>query len=538
MTKPLSVYLDLIRFLAAAVVVIFHATNHFPDLVGFKVPGHEAVIVFFVLSGFVIAFVSKNKEHNLSSFAQARITRILSVAIPAIFLTILFDTIGNSLSPHAYADGYDARDYPLVRILSSLTFTNELWFLSIQSFSNVPYWSLNYEVWYYAIFAAWAYTSPRIRLFPTLLLCLIAGPKILLLLPIWWMGVYAFRTNFLSNSSRNIQMLTFVVSLAGIGAYFYFNLGEKGWNYLLMLFGDSSHKALAFSRQFLTDYFLGIFFTLHLISIKALFNSSDNSKAIPLETIIRYFASCTFSLYLLHQPLLLLFISIGDYFEATQASWVVLLTFATSIALAHITERKKNSWKGISKFIVELLNINAKWGTYRGLIRCTISSIKNYLGHYSEQKDIDFGRVERIVFICQGNICRSAFAEHYARSISNVQLASAGLATTAELPANEIATSVAKEVNISMDEHKTTCLQDMQLSDKDLLVIMEDRQIAPTQEVSKGSGAQITLLGLWSTPNKALIYDPFSLSKDYFRSCFEVISNGTKTLTNKVSSSK
>ncbi len=30
---------------------------------------------------------------------------------------------------------------------------NEVWFISITSFSNVPYWSICYEMWYYVGFA-------------------------------------------------------------------------------------------------------------------------------------------------------------------------------------------------------------------------------------------------------------------------------------------------------------------------------------------------------------------------------------------------
>ena len=58
---------------------------------------------------------------------------------------------------------YAASDQWVTRLLSSLAFTNELWFVSIQAFSNGPYWSLNYEVWYYIGFACVTFAGPRLR---------------------------------------------------------------------------------------------------------------------------------------------------------------------------------------------------------------------------------------------------------------------------------------------------------------------------------------------------------------------------------------
>ncbi len=71
MNKLTSIYLDLIRFTAALVVVLSHAAG-FTSL---KIPiisglGTEAVVVFFVLSGYVIAYVSNNKEKKLHCFFQ------------------------------------------------------------------------------------------------------------------------------------------------------------------------------------------------------------------------------------------------------------------------------------------------------------------------------------------------------------------------------------------------------------------------------------------------------------------------------------
>ena len=57
MTHRYSLYLDLVRALAAFVVVIDHAPPLF-DMPGAPRWGHQAVMVFFVLSGLVIGHVA------------------------------------------------------------------------------------------------------------------------------------------------------------------------------------------------------------------------------------------------------------------------------------------------------------------------------------------------------------------------------------------------------------------------------------------------------------------------------------------------
>lgn len=55
----LSLYLDAVRFLAALVVLLHHTWPLlFPDF-PLPWPGHSAVVVFFVLSGYVIAHASR-----------------------------------------------------------------------------------------------------------------------------------------------------------------------------------------------------------------------------------------------------------------------------------------------------------------------------------------------------------------------------------------------------------------------------------------------------------------------------------------------
>lgn len=69
MNKEMSLYLDLIRFVSAFLVFVYHSfgngiTGGFLWQIGGY--GHTAVMVFFVLSGYVIAYVIVDKRKNAS----------------------------------------------------------------------------------------------------------------------------------------------------------------------------------------------------------------------------------------------------------------------------------------------------------------------------------------------------------------------------------------------------------------------------------------------------------------------------------------
>ena len=79
MNKTTSVYLDLVRFLAAAMVLLIHA-NHpkFTDgwLFSFRNAGNDTVMLFFVLSGFVIAYCVDHRDKLLLSYTVSRLSRL------------------------------------------------------------------------------------------------------------------------------------------------------------------------------------------------------------------------------------------------------------------------------------------------------------------------------------------------------------------------------------------------------------------------------------------------------------------------------
>lgn len=361
MSRAFSLYLDAVRFLAAVLVLLYHATWVYNPDVLITSLGHEAVVIFFVLSGFVIAFVADTREQNFREFMVARAARIFSVAIPAIILTGVLDFVGFQIDGTVYPEGYRAWDFPVVRVITSSLFLNEIWTLGIQLFTNVAYWSLNYEVWYYVLFGILFFIEGRKRWLYFLFLCFALGPKIILLMPVWWMGVWVYRSNYFANLAVPLAWFCLIISLVGGYWYVHAGVGQLGWDYLQQLLGADLHLQLSFSRQFISDYYLGILLSLHFIGLRILL---ARVKVLPkrLEVTIRYLAGATFSIYLFHQPLLWFYSAIFSSVEEGLPRYqiVVPLTFLSIFVLATFTEQKKNLWRD---WIMQLLTLLEQVGS-------------------------------------------------------------------------------------------------------------------------------------------------------------------------------
>src|SRR5947209_5815746 len=118
MAPATSAFLDLLRICAALVVFIFHCPQFWsPRLYAATAPlAHSAVIVFFVLSGYVIAFSTLSARQDAKRFAVARLSRLYSVILPALLLTFILQATGSYLNPEFYAQqsrGFDGVRYLL-----------------------------------------------------------------------------------------------------------------------------------------------------------------------------------------------------------------------------------------------------------------------------------------------------------------------------------------------------------------------------------------------------------------------------------------
>src|SRR5262249_39107293 len=135
-----------------------------------------AVRGFFVLSGFVIAYVVDTKERTGHDYFATRFARLYSVVIPALVLSIVCD----------WAHGRSLVEQ-IGRYIATFLLANNLWILPdrMTPLSNAPFWTMSYEATYYAMFGALIFSRGAARPIAVLILAAFAGPRILILAPIW-----------------------------------------------------------------------------------------------------------------------------------------------------------------------------------------------------------------------------------------------------------------------------------------------------------------------------------------------------------------
>ena len=345
MSKTFSIYLDLVRFLAAGLVYLHHSNQRLlvSDVLPASNIGHSAVIVFFVLSGFVIAYISATRENRPASYAASRISRVYSVVLPTLILTIVLDAIGRQLYPELYSYPFDKF---VLRGLASLLLLNEVWFVSITSFSNVPFWSICYEFWYYVAFGIFAFFPRKMALALLALLALILGPKIVLLAPIWMAGVVLYRWQRLNRIAEAWAWLLVVASLVGIVVFHQVGVTESVAEQFKMLVGPKWHAEFTFSKFFLSDYLLTLLVLANFVGMRRV---SFRLEAILLliERPVRFLAGYTFTLYLLHQPLFLFWAAVIRGDPKGHGYWLLTTVMvALSVGLVgYFTESKRHLLK-------------------------------------------------------------------------------------------------------------------------------------------------------------------------------------------------
>jgi peptidoglycan/LPS O-acetylase OafA/YrhL len=332
-----SIYLDLLRSLAALIVVLGHAGSVFP-LRHIYFWGHEAVIAFFVLSGYVICNAADTREADARVFIVARLARLWSVLVPAMVLTVVCDYVGRTYGPNIAAYAHVPDDLPVVRVGAVLVFLSESW-VSIQPLSNGVVWSLCAEFWYYMMFAAWAFAPPgRWRVTLIAAACMLAGHKALLLLPIWLMGVALQRARPLRLGAR-MGAAVFAGSFVAIAAILLSGVSLPLTHAMEHWVGPWLYRQLAQARLFWFDWLLGALFAAHLAGARVVL------ARVPLERIaapVRACAGVSFATYLFHVPLL---DCLAAFLPQDQGWLAILLTFCVIATLGRLAERSKFRWR-------------------------------------------------------------------------------------------------------------------------------------------------------------------------------------------------
>lgn len=303
LTGSASILLDVLRFGAACVVLLSHFC-HSDISSGFRdhsAAGHLAVAVFFVLSGFVIRFVTLSREATAKQYFIDRASRIYSVAIPALLITIALAWFSAVPIPW--------KSLPL-QIVANLTFQAQDWGHEIYLLQNGVFWSLSFECIYYVAYGLVFY-HVRYRWPLCILLFLIAGPSIALMFPVWLLGCWAFDAYQKLREYRYLLSLVFVAALAvsfvarrpilrfaQLTDYYH----RTAWIHQL------AGPVPWLSRASGSFVLVGILTAGFIIVALPLLDRVQTSKLF--ERSVRTVADSTFVLYLIHLPMLVLAVSI------------------------------------------------------------------------------------------------------------------------------------------------------------------------------------------------------------------------------------
>lgn len=307
--------LNLFRGLAAFLVFIGHLRNvYFKDyehigdnsyLIDFfyfiTSLGHAAVMIFFVISGFVITnLIFKDlNSFSLIKYLIDRLIRLWTVLIPAIIFSLIvyyylanvFPEIIQGEYRNIINSGPSIENYKitLFQVIGNIFFLQGILVETLEI--NSPLWSLSYELWYYVLFPVILYNfrilkcesnkKNLIYFFLFLILMLLFIPsKILLYFLIWLLGSLLY---FLKDIQIKYTKINIILSL------FFFIL-------TLFNFKINFFKLSNFSNDLIVSLGFGYFL---FVTLK-LKNTFFELK------IFNYLSKISYSLYLFHFPITLI----------------------------------------------------------------------------------------------------------------------------------------------------------------------------------------------------------------------------------------
>lgn len=337
MTRTLSLLLDFVRLSAALVVLASHYGPWLFNMDPQVIPGWDAVIVFLVLSGFVIAYVQETRCPSLGDYTLDRLARIWSIAIPASALGLAAALI---MSGRPGAMGMDTA---AAHTLAVLSFTGEGWG-GIHAPYNSPMWSLHYEAWYYAAFAAWTFAPAALRV-PIVALCAVfAGPGPVVLAPCWLLGVALYRYRM----RLQVRPATAKIILIGAIALYtlaYLNHTTPALRDWLKAETHGYSYALGAATPVLGAYLLLPIIALLFVGMMNL--NQPGWVSSRFQWPIRTGAGLTLSIYLFHEPVFFLMregLRLQSNATVNAAALAILSSVAV-VVLGALLEPRRKAWR-------------------------------------------------------------------------------------------------------------------------------------------------------------------------------------------------
>lgn len=319
--------IDLLRFLAAISVVLYHYFFRTPDLLDdsslnniigpYVKYGYLGVDVFFIISGFVI-FMSL-KGRNSRDFFKSRVLRLTPSYTLAVILT--FPVIYYA-GPNIF--GVEIRDF-LIN-LTSINLTPLNIFFNARHVDE-PYWTLAVEIIFYILvwFILFFKGIDRYKIFLTL-----------------WLAASIMNSLFLNSHVHMILKYLLITHYAGyfIAGAVFFDIYKNGkiklWHGLMIALSlfisikNALDRSLEFSLQ-IGEHFNPYFIAAVIISAYLYFYLLSTKRTGKFEwPIWAKLGSLTYPLYLIHDGIGRTII----YYTQSAFGAVLSMTIACAVTLA------------------------------------------------------------------------------------------------------------------------------------------------------------------------------------------------------------
>jgi protein-tyrosine-phosphatase len=137
-----------------------------------------------------------------------------------------------------------------------------------------------------------------------------------------------------------------------------------------------------------------------------------------------------------------------------------------------------------------------------------------------------------LLFVCKGNICRSPFAELYARprAPAGIKIFSSGSFPTANRPSPEPAVVVAGEHGIDLTHHRSRVLDEEQASKADIILTFDRQNFEEVRLAYPHLRERVFPLGVLAGGGESDIADPFGGDVEGFRRVYASIAEAITAL--------
>lgn len=262
--------------------------------------GHQAVIFFFILSGFVIHLsVIKRpaEDFNFRTYLKKRFLRIYPVLTFSLVFTLILDYLGNSLF-HLSIYSHQTLSTVLnthVPFNTSMAVLGGNFFMLQNAYvpvwgTNGPLWSLMYEWWFYLLYipllVVYFYNKTACYLLVFSLTALgildffplILANTVFRYLLCWWLGclmadTWFFRPKLIKPILYSLGSVLIILAIAHYGGKSLFMVSEYELavlyaGFILLLLFNPDNRIARFIQRF---SFLGTFsYTLYLVHFSLL----------------------------------------------------------------------------------------------------------------------------------------------------------------------------------------------------------------------------------------------------------------------------